>query len=83
MTNKDTKDRGISLKVDSATVADLKKFEDETGVDRSTLIRAALHATLTHYRKRGFIQFPLMIVNSEPTHYPEQEPAAILMREPS
>jgi len=59
----------LSTRVDAGLIARLAKFEERTGVEKATLVRAALTAALDCYERQGRIAFPLVIADS--SQYPK------------
>ena len=59
----------LSTRVDARLIARLAKFEEHSGVEKATLVRAALTAALDCYERQGRIAFPLVIADS--SQYPK------------
>ena len=59
----------LSTRVDAGLIARLAKFEEHSGVERATLVRAALTAALDCYERQGALTFPLVIADS--SQYPK------------
>lgn len=72
-----TKGRNLGLRLDEKDTADLNSFEEATGIEATTLARAALRACLAYWRRTGNISFPLRIVEESKAVELEtrQEPA--------
>ena len=58
------KTKGISTKIEPEMFEELEEFERTSGVDKSTLTRAALRAALDCWKERGALVFPLQMVDS-------------------
>lgn len=52
----------LSIRVESDLIARMKQFESRTGVEKATLVRAAVSAVLDFHEANGFITFPIEIV---------------------
>ena len=59
----------LSTRVDAGLIARLAKFEERTGVEKATLVRASLAAALDCYERHERIAFPLVIADS--SQYPK------------
>jgi hypothetical protein len=59
----------LSTRVDADLIARLAKFEERTGVEKATLVRASLAAALDCYDRQGALTFPLVIADS--SQYPK------------
>jgi predicted DNA-binding protein len=54
----------LSIRVESDLIARMKEFESRTGVEKATLVRAAVRAVLGFYEANGFISFPIEVVRT-------------------
>lgn len=61
------KTQTLSIRVPEELKARLADFENTSGVESATLVRAALIAALDHYESAGGITFPLSITDSKPS----------------
>lgn len=52
----------LSIRVESDLIARMQQFEASTGVEKATLLRAAVSAVLAFYEANGFISFPIEVV---------------------
>lgn len=63
----------LSTRVDTSLIARLEKFEEATGIERASLVRALLNAALDCCERQGGLRFPLKIQDSSqvPTTAPD------------
>jgi hypothetical protein len=54
----------LSTRVDSSLIGRLAAFEQRTGVEKASLVRAALTAALDCYERQGALTFPLTIADA-------------------
>lgn len=58
------KTKTLSIRVDEKLSAELQAFEDKTGIERASLVRAAIKAVLDHFKEADSIVFPLEVIDS-------------------